>query len=655
MMKYLRIEPAFDWVTTPSKEELANLNRDQSILYLSDQKYVEKKRVYHFKSCLFRVNNQNDLKSYSSLNITFNPAYETIVFHQIRIKNGAEIKDITKKIFFTEIQRELDLEQNIFLGLKTYVSHLENINLGTEIEYNYTILSSNPLYQQHSEIIFQLNFFLPVSLVRYSVINATKNNFRIYRYKTESDFKIVQSGQKEKYELTLENIDAVYLEENMVPWDFPFSFIELSSFRDWEEFGNWITPLYESHEVSSKSLGKYITSLRNLKSDDERLTEVYNFVCNNIRYQGIEIGSHSIMPHDVSETYEKRYGDCKDKSLLLKYILCQLNFDASVLLVSSVNKKTIADRVPAISCFNHAIVVLEYRNEIFYLDPTVMSQAFTVSNRSEMNWGFGFHVNEKKITAIESVKNNLYKKNIDLRFKLNGTDAELTVIANSQFHSATQMSYVLNTQRKEELDGNFLNFYSKLYPTIKPIGQIESEIIPAENLVVTTEKYNIVDFWKVDGQNPRYLLGMFQPNDLYEVLSFPKTGFRKNQYYIPHPVDYTVTTMIILDVKMRLKNDSKTIDNSHFLFEFYTSKRGNIFEFTYAYKSKVDVVLVHEFPEYCENLRQVDNMLQYNILKGGSRIREIYNYYFYGHPFFVFIFFIIVLIFIGTLFEAIGG
>ena len=51
-----------------------------------------------------------------------------------------------------------------------------------------------------------------------------------------------------------------------------------------------------------------------------------NFVQNEIRYMGIETGKYSHKANSPEKVFKQRYGDCKDKSLLLASILkCRWN------------------------------------------------------------------------------------------------------------------------------------------------------------------------------------------------------------------------------------------------------------------------------------------------------------------------------------------
>ena len=55
-------------------------------------------------------------------------------------------------------------------------------------------------------------------------------------------------------------------------------------------------------------------------------------------------------------TWNRRYGDCKDKAYLLSKILARLDIAASPALVSTTRGSATRDVVPTAAAFNHVIV-----------------------------------------------------------------------------------------------------------------------------------------------------------------------------------------------------------------------------------------------------------------------------------------------------------
>ena len=76
----------------------------------------------------------------------------------------------------------------------------------------------------------------------------------------------------------------------------------------------------------------------------------------DVKYTGIEFGEASIVPRAPAEVLERRYGDCKDKALLLVALLRAAGIPAQVALLDAGFGADIDPDVPGFGSFDHAIV-----------------------------------------------------------------------------------------------------------------------------------------------------------------------------------------------------------------------------------------------------------------------------------------------------------
>lgn len=75
----------------------------------------------------------------------------------------------------------------------------------------------------------------------------------------------------------------------------------------------------------------------------------------NVRYTGLELGEAAIVPAAPAETLRRRYGDCKDLSLLLVGLLRAAGLDAQLALVRA-EWQELDPELPGFGAFNHAVV-----------------------------------------------------------------------------------------------------------------------------------------------------------------------------------------------------------------------------------------------------------------------------------------------------------
>jgi hypothetical protein len=86
---------------------------------------------------------------------------------------------------------------------------------------------------------------------------------------------------------------------------------------------------------------------------------VANFVQHDIRYVAIELGIGGFQPHPAMETFEHRYGDCKDKATLLSSMLHEMGVDSYYVVINTRRGSVTAETPAYVGAFNHAILAIK--------------------------------------------------------------------------------------------------------------------------------------------------------------------------------------------------------------------------------------------------------------------------------------------------------
>ncbi len=94
------------------------------------------------------------------------------------------------------------------------------------------------------------------------------------------------------------------------------------------------------------------------KGAADKETAILNYLDREIRYTGIEFGEAAIVPHEPSETLNRKYGDCKDKATLLVTMLRAAGIPSYVALLNAGLGMDIPADLPGLGLFDHAIVYL---------------------------------------------------------------------------------------------------------------------------------------------------------------------------------------------------------------------------------------------------------------------------------------------------------
>lgn len=173
-----------------------------------------------------------------------------------------------------------------------------------------------------------------------------------------------------------ENVPQAFTEPDMPSFGSVSQKLLVSTSRSWEDVSRWYWNLSVPHleavnPAMSNMVGRLVCGLA---SDTEKIRAIFGFVSQEIRYMGLtfEEESPGYAPHDVSVTFDSRYGVCRDKAALLAAMLRMAGFEAYPALICVGPKMD--DDVP-LPFFNHAIVAVAQRgastpSDFILMDPT---------------------------------------------------------------------------------------------------------------------------------------------------------------------------------------------------------------------------------------------------------------------------------------------
>lgn len=130
--------------------------------------------------------------------------------------------------------------------------------------------------------------------------------------------------------------------------------LEFSTGNSWEEvaaaYRTLVEPAIRPEEVRALLPADLPADPR------QRLAKVLEILHERVRYTGVFFGQGDIVPNPPVVTLERRFGDCKDKSVVLASMLRAVGIPAEVALLNSGTTTDTDPDLPGIGSFNHMIV-----------------------------------------------------------------------------------------------------------------------------------------------------------------------------------------------------------------------------------------------------------------------------------------------------------
>jgi len=152
------------------------------------------------------------------------------------------------------------------------------------------------------------------------------------------------------------------------------SYVAYSTAASWNEVARRYSEIVEAtirEAAASPELQKLMRAAGvPAASQRETIDRLLARLGTEVRYTGVELGAGTIIPRSPAETLRRKFGDCKDKAVLLAALLRALNIPAQVALLNAgEDEQDVEESLPGLGAFNHVIVVVPGTPEL-WIDPT---------------------------------------------------------------------------------------------------------------------------------------------------------------------------------------------------------------------------------------------------------------------------------------------
>lgn len=613
-------------ITPVSDVPLDEIQEGQYYLLVDEQvRVTEDRAVQYYFHYAIQVVSAAGMEPSSQISISFDPDYQTLQLHTLAVRRGSRIID---KLPDTEIQmfrREKDMESLIYDGRYTADIILEDVRTGDVIDYAYTISGENPIYKEIFSYDLDTEWSVPVLDRHFVLWWPEARTLHQKSHNTDLELSRRDSGSYAVYSLREKNVKASWHNSETPGWYQPYGIIQISETGDWARIVDWALPLYRVAYGADAGTAETAGRLaRTEATDAEKVMGALTYVQNEIRYLGIEFGVNSHKPSPPRETFQRRYGDCKDKTVALVSLLTAFGIEAYPALVNTGLQQTIETYLPTIHAFDHVIARVTVDGREYWLDPTIRYQGDNLDKVFQPDYGAALVI-EPGGAGLSRMPSNRHlagfvsEETFDLR---GGFQAPVDYRVTSTYRGldAEDMRYWLAEEGRKAIEEYYLNFNAKYYEKIEAAGDVEVKDIPEENEVSLQESYRVADFWEKNEEEKQWQC-FFYSNAIYAYLNRPEERQRKEPFAISHPVDVRQTLHILLPDAWDILPSTFTEQNSHFKYtsEVSIDSTANTITLDYRYRSLEDAVQPEELADYMAALDRVEEDLDYYLSESYAR------------------------------------
>src|SRR5262245_6804112 len=146
-------KPSFVVTPEPAWVKAVEINRESgprerptSILLEDWETKLSANNIERFYRHSERVNTNAGLERVSQLQFYFEPSYQSLASHFIRIIRAGQSMNALEPPAIKIVAKEDDLDEQIYNGTLAAIVFLKDVRVGDIVEYAYTISGANPVF-----------------------------------------------------------------------------------------------------------------------------------------------------------------------------------------------------------------------------------------------------------------------------------------------------------------------------------------------------------------------------------------------------------------------------------------------------------------------------------------------------------------------------
>ena len=376
------VDPEVKKILTDGPDESAYPEAGALIL-LSDETMTltDDDRLISDAHYVVKILNDRGKEAYGEVALEYDATYEKldVAFARTIEPDGTVVTVGDKNI--RDVSKYLDFP--LYSNARVRIISMPEIAPGSVIEYKVKITQSKLPNRKDFDTVYWLQANDPIlrerclitvpsdKKLKYKIINGAYNAKGF-----DMTPRVASSGAKLVYSLDFSNVPQIIPEPAMPPESQVNPYILMTTFNDWNDVYGWWSNLLKDKVVPDDPIRAKVAELiKGKPTIEDKIHSIYDFCAQEIRYVAVEYGDAGYEPHKASEIFANKYGDCKDKAILLVTMLAQAGVESYPVLISTWDSLETQGDMPNL-LFNHAIAAVRLNGKLVFMDATASTTSF---------------------------------------------------------------------------------------------------------------------------------------------------------------------------------------------------------------------------------------------------------------------------------------
>jgi hypothetical protein len=567
------------------------------------------------------ISNGSGVQEGSEVSVTFAPQFQKVVFHRIDIiRDGAVLNQLQPGLIKV-VQEETDAGEFQYNGLKRAFLTLKDVRKGDRIDVAFSVVGFNPVFgNKYSD---EFSFNSPTAVCNYdkTIITTTARSLTIRTVNNAPMPAELTMGNTVVYCWANPELSSDESTSDAPSWYNSYPTIFVTEFPTWQSVVDWgLTTFDHYHFPLPVSLQQTVAGWQTLAKGDKDLfaSLATRFVQDEVRYLGLEIGVNTHQPHPPGQVFDQRFGDCKDKALLLASILQQADIPAFVALVNTEKCGQLSTVAPSPEAFDHAIVAIRQpAGNYTFIDPTRSQQRGKLADLFIPAYGNALVLREGE-TALQPLTPGRIN-DYEITESLDAQQYDTALFSVNSVYSggaADEVRSLFAESSRKNLRERYRKYYATLFGDIRPKDDIIYTDDSLKDLVAVRKQFSVPQWWNTGKNGKKYLDYAVQiiqqnlpdpadaPDDAPLALSYPFNASYTLELSLPEGWDFGAG-------ELHLKNDA-------YSFDFVPVTDGNHVTLHYGLHTFTDHITAAALREYREDYKTMQDKISFRLYKDVS-------------------------------------
>ncbi len=219
------------------------------------------------------------------------------------------------------------------------------------------------------------------------------------------------------------HVKAVQDEPQMPGWAETHAHLLISTFQTWREVARWYWGLVKEQYYADADLRRAahqaVAGKRTLR---DKVLAIYHLVVTKTRYVSLAFGMHTYKPYSAPQVFARKFGDCKDKAMLMAVMLKEVGITGYPVLVRTRRGGRLEKQPPSLAVFDHAILYVPRLR--LWLDGTAErtgANEFPWADQGMIALIIDGKDGQLVQTPVQPARANRIRRRLDLRLRPDGS------------------------------------------------------------------------------------------------------------------------------------------------------------------------------------------------------------------------------------------